>query len=77
MCLSRSCLAEGAEEFIIKPVRMKDVKRLQGHILTSVSSSESNESFNSSTCAKRKALDGLQPNRAVSRARYSGVAVES
>ena len=77
MCLLRSCLAEGAEEFILKPVQMKDVKRLQGHIMTSASSSESNQSSSSSTCAKRKSHDGLQPYSPVRRARYSGVAVVS
>lgn len=75
--LSRSCLAEGAKEFIIKPVQMKDVKRLQGHIMTSASSSESNESSISSSCAKRKAPDGLQANSPVRRTRYGGVAVVS
>lgn len=73
----KSCLAEGAKEFIIKPVQMKDVKRLQGHIMTSASSSESNESSISSSCAKRKAPDGLQANSPVRRTRYGGVAVVS
>ncbi|KAI5068616.1 hypothetical protein GOP47_0016961 [Adiantum capillus-veneris] len=27
-----SCLAEGAEEFLLKPVQLADVKRLRGHV---------------------------------------------
>ena len=26
------CLAEGAEEFLLKPVKLADVKRLRGHV---------------------------------------------
>lgn len=58
--LSCRCLAEGAEEFLIKPVKMEDVKRLQGHIRSSASSSESSESSNSSTRVKRKSPEGLE-----------------
>lgn len=55
------CLAEGAKEFIIKPVKMEDVKRLRGHIQSSaISSSESNEILNSSAGTKRKSPDDLQ-----------------
>lgn len=28
-----SCLEEGAEEYIVKPVKLSDVKRLKNHIL--------------------------------------------
>jgi len=69
-----SCLAEGAEEFLIKPVKMEDVKRLQGHIRPGSIS----PTTTTTTCGgKRKApSDGLQPGDSpVRRARYSGVAV--
>jgi two-component response regulator (ARR-A family) len=68
----KSCLAEGAEEFIIKPVQMEDVKRLRGHIRPCTGPSESS---NSSIRGKRKSPDGLQPTSPARRARYSGVAV--
>ncbi|KAJ7567905.1 hypothetical protein O6H91_01G011400 [Diphasiastrum complanatum] len=28
----KTCLAEGAEEFLLKPVQIADVKRLEGHV---------------------------------------------
>eukprot|EP00252_Welwitschia_mirabilis_P015302 TRINITY_DN3360_c0_g2_i1.p1 TRINITY_DN3360_c0_g2~~TRINITY_DN3360_c0_g2_i1.p1 ORF type:complete len:145 (+),score=29.52 TRINITY_DN3360_c0_g2_i1:30-437(+) len=31
------CLEEGAEEFILKPVKLSDVKRLKGHIVKCLS----------------------------------------
>lgn len=72
MCLDR-CLAEGAEDFIIKPVQMAHVKQLRGHIRPLSRSGES-----SSICAKRKvgSAYALQvttsPER---RPRFSGVVV--
>lgn len=71
MCLDR-CLAEGAEDFIIKPVQMAHVKQLRGHIRPLSRSGES-----SSICAKRKvgsayALQVTSPER---RPRFSGVVV--
>lgn len=54
------CLAEGAGAYIIKPVKMEDVKRLRGHIRSSASSSESCESSNSFIGAKRKSPDVVQ-----------------
>lgn len=71
----KSCLAEGAEDFLIKPVQLEDVQRLHGHMRSSAASSGSNESSNSSVCLKRKSSDGLQPNSPVRRPRYSGLAV--
>lgn len=61
----KSCLNEGAEEFIIKPVKMSDVKRLHCHIrpLTRAPCSGSIESLGpSSICSNRKvgSPDGLQ-----------------
>lgn len=72
-----SCLAEGAEEFLIKPVKMEDVKRLQGHIRPG-SISPTTTTTTTSFGGKRKApsTDGLQQGDSpVRRARYSGVAV--
>lgn len=74
-CLSCRCLEEGAKEFLIKPVQIEDVQRLHGHIRLASASSGSSDSSNTSTCAKRKAPDGLQPNSPVRRPRYEGVAV--
>ncbi|KAG0555267.1 hypothetical protein KC19_12G157200 [Ceratodon purpureus] len=71
----KRCLAEGAKEFLIKPVQMADVKRLQGHIRSSAVSSDSSENSNSSICAKRKAPEGLQATSPVRRTRCNGVAV--
>lgn len=71
-CLSCSCFAEGAEDFLIKPVQMEDVRRLQGHIRPATAP---NECSNSSICGKRKSTDGLQSSSPVRKARYSGVAV--
>ncbi|XP_024360075.1 two-component response regulator ARR4 [Physcomitrium patens] len=56
------CLAEGAEEFIIKPVQMADVKRLRGHIrpvhTTSDTSSGTASENSGSTCgSKRKMVE--------------------
>eukprot|EP00250_Pteridium_aquilinum_P006791 c16634_g1_i1 orf=493-1131(-) len=47
-----SCLAEGAEEFILKPVQLADVKRLRGHIRHCGSMPNSQSDV---TCFKRKA----------------------
>ncbi|XP_024362003.1 uncharacterized protein [Physcomitrium patens] len=71
----KRCLEEGAKEFLIKPVQIEDVQRLHGHIRLASASSGSSDSSNTSTCAKRKAPDGLQPNSPVRRPRYEGVAV--
>ncbi len=65
LLVNGSCLNEGAEEFIIKPVKMSDVKRLQCHIrpLTRAPCSGSIESLGpSSICSNRKvgSPDGLQ-----------------
>eukprot|EP01018_Ginkgo_biloba_P024390 Gb_10442 [translate_table: standard] len=45
------CLEEGAEEFILKPVKLSDVKRLKGHIVKGQSKEQQQP-----TSAKRKAL---------------------
>jgi len=53
---SSRCLAEGAEEFIIKPVQMADVKRMRDHIRPPSTTSSSGTSDSSgSTSGKRKA----------------------
>ncbi|OAE32505.1 hypothetical protein AXG93_3242s1270 [Marchantia polymorpha subsp. ruderalis] len=58
------CLAEGAEEFLIKPVQLADVKRLRGHVRQSMSlsASSSDSSGSSPYSMKRKvtATKGLQ-----------------
>lgn len=52
----KRCLAEGAEEFLIKPVRMADVKRMRDHIRPPSTTSSSGTSDSSgSTSGKRKA----------------------
>lgn len=53
------CLAEGAGDYLVKPVKMDDVRRLRGHIRSSVSSFDPNDSSNSSIGAKRKSPDGV------------------
>lgn len=66
-----SCLAEGAEEFLLKPVRLADVKRLRGHVRHPpsllVSSQDANpskrkgdsESALISSLERRACLDGV------------------
>lgn len=67
------CLAEGAEEFLLKPVQLADVKRLRGHVRKSrVSCSEQPEI----TCSKRKSSsEGLQMQTSERRPRLNGVTV--
>jgi hypothetical protein len=60
-----SCLKEGAEEFLIKPVKISDVKRLRSYIRppTKAPCSVSGETLGPSPiCSKRKvgSLEGLQ-----------------
>jgi hypothetical protein len=60
-----SCLKEGAEEFLIKPVKISDVKRLRSYIRPSTKApcSGSGETLGPSPiCSKRKvgSLEGLQ-----------------
>jgi hypothetical protein len=60
-----SCLKEGAEEFLIKPVKISDVKWLRSYIRppTKAPCSGSGETLGPSPiCSKRKvgSLEGLQ-----------------
>ncbi|KAJ0978842.1 hypothetical protein J5N97_014316 [Dioscorea zingiberensis] len=65
------CLEEGAEEFILKPVQLSDMKRLIPHILKGKlkeqqqqASSICSNSSNTTTTNKRKATDeALSPDR--------------
>lgn len=47
-----SCLAEGAEEFLLKPVQLADVKRLRGHVRHVCGSIPKSQPDGS--CSKRK-----------------------
>ncbi|KAH9331190.1 hypothetical protein KI387_003298 [Taxus chinensis] len=49
------CLEEGAEEFILKPVKLSDVKRLKGHIVKGLSKEQQQQPQPSSS-AKRKSI---------------------
>uniref|UniRef100_A0A7I4BKH4 Response regulatory domain-containing protein n=1 Tax=Physcomitrium patens TaxID=3218 RepID=A0A7I4BKH4_PHYPA len=59
------CLAEGAEEFIIKPVQMADVKRLRGHLRpvnsTSGSSSATASGSSDFTCGSKRKAESSDP----------------
>eukprot|EP01018_Ginkgo_biloba_P024739 Gb_03975 [translate_table: standard] len=62
------CLAEGAEDFIIKPLRLGDIKKLRSHIKSAKSIS--------STSTKRKVSSGrLSGKSSERRPRLSGVTV--
>lgn len=71
------CLEEGAEEFILKPVKLSDMNRLRPHILKGKNKDQQQpeaeqqmQANNSSSGNKRKAMDeGLSPER--TRPRFS------
>eukprot|EP00249_Psilotum_nudum_P009562 c22013_g1_i1 orf=1315-1929(-) len=68
-----SCLAEGAEDFILKPLQLADVKQLRRHI--SETRLHAVEQFGT-PCIKRKfSLDTLQAQKSQSRPRLDGVTV--
>lgn len=52
----RRCLDEGAEEFLLKPVKLADVKRLRGHVRIQAGSSYADDDDDQSevACSKRK-----------------------
>lgn len=69
----KRCLAEGAEEFLLKPLQLADVKRLRGHVRQSKVMSAEQADI---TCSKRKvASDGLQLQNSERRSRRNGVTV--
>lgn len=53
--MMNSCLEEGAEEYIVKPVKLSDVKRLKDHIMRG----EPQENGKSGLL-KRKLIDDIQ-----------------
>lgn len=72
------CLEEGAEEFLLKPVRLSDLEKLQPHLLKSLNRSCGNnedsdndnkneisncKSTNNGAFSKRKALSAEAPER--------------
>ncbi|XP_020597830.1 two-component response regulator ORR9-like [Phalaenopsis equestris] len=58
------CLEEGAEEFILKPVKLSDMNKLRPHILKGKSKENNGEFSSSSRGNKRKAIEeGLSPER--------------
>lgn len=65
-----SCLAEGAEEFLLKPVQLADVKRLRGHVRHSgvIAAGQPDAS-----CSKRKVPEGLPLQSAERRVRLNSV----
>lgn len=54
--MMNSCLEEGAEEYIVKPVKLSDVKRLKDHIMRG----EPQENGKSGLLLKRKLIDDIQ-----------------
>lgn len=65
------CLAEGAEEFLLKPVQLADVKRLRGHVREPRMVDQPEM-----TCSKRKvASEGAQMQSSERRPRLNGVTV--
>lgn len=48
---TRRCLEEGAEEFILKPVKLADVERFKGHIIKGLSKEQQQPASN-----KRKSM---------------------
>lgn len=48
------CLDEGAEEFLLKPVKLADVKRLRGHVRIHAGSSSADDDQPEVACPKRK-----------------------
>jgi len=69
------CLEEGAEEFLLKPVKLSDMNRLRPHILKGKDKDQQQQqeqqqahqqanNIISSSSSKRKAMDGgLSPER--------------
>lgn len=67
------CLEEGAEEFLLKPVKLADVKRLRGHVRQQ-SGGSSCEGQPEVACSKRKVpSEGLQTQSSDRRPRLSRV----
>ncbi|KAL2636384.1 hypothetical protein R1flu_007863 [Riccia fluitans] len=56
------CMAEGAEEFLIKPVQLADVRRLRGHVrqAMSLSASSSENSSGSSPCSSKRKVSATK-----------------
>lgn len=63
-----SCLAEGAEEFLLKPVQLADVKRLRGHVRHPQSTSASEQE---TSCMKRRVIVESAPVRSIDRREYA------
>lgn len=66
-CVSHRCLVEGAEEFIIEPINMADVKRLRGHtrpvhITLDTSLGTASENSGSTCGSKRKMVEPTEPS---------------
>nr|QUV77621.1 two-component response regulator ARR9 [Lilium lancifolium] len=77
------CLEEGAEEFILKPVQLSDMKRLRPHLLKGKSGEQPSSTYPPINTKKRKALEeleleleeGLSPERTRPRFSASRLAV--
>ncbi|XP_057815545.2 two-component response regulator ARR17 [Cryptomeria japonica] len=50
------CLEEGAEEFILKPVKLSDVKRLKDHIVKGLTKEQLQQQQLPTSSSKRKAI---------------------
>lgn len=67
----RRCLDEGAEDFLLKPVKPADVKRLRGHVRVQSTSSSCVEEHEVASSKRKSPSEGKQTQCSDRRLRFS------